>query len=113
MTFSEKIKRYIDAKGLKNRELAKKIGKSETRVSSWVNAERPSIEFLLCMVKAFPDFDLNYMLKENVGYPLLDEIEKKAEEERTGYGKSAVDIIKDIEKNLKLLKEKVAQNSHK
>ena len=113
MEYSEKIKSFLKVKGLNNRDLSNKLGKAEALVSRWVNAEKPSLEFLLSMAKTFPDFDLNYILREQVIYSELDNIEKEAAEEVHYYGKSAVDLIDEIEAKLGVLKEKVAQNSHK
>lgn len=113
MEYSDKIKRFLEVQGLSNRDLANKIGKAEALTSRWINAEKPSLEFLLTMTKFFPDFDLNYILKEKVTYPYLDNIEYEAAEERDSYGQSATDIIEEIESKLTLLKKKVAQNSHK
>lgn len=114
MTFAEKIKKFMEEKGLNNRELARKINKAESRVSIWSSAEKPSLEFVMSIVRVYPDFDLNYMLKDQaVSYPELDNIEKEAAEDKQLYGPSATDIIEEIESKLILLKKKVAQNSHK
>lgn len=113
MTFAEKIKKFMDLKGLNNRELSRKINKAESRVSTWSKADKPSLEFVMSIVKAYPDFDLNYYLKDQVAYPELEEVELEAAEERGSYGQSATDIIEEIESKLSILKKKVAQNSHK
>lgn len=113
MNYSQKIKEFMEVKGLSNRDLARKLEKDETRVSRWANADKPSLEFLMSIAKAFPDFDLNYIMREKVVYPELDNIEYEAAEERDSYGQSATDIIEEIESKLTLLKKKVAQNSHK
>lgn len=115
MTFAEKIKKFMDSKGLDNRTLSKKINKAESRVSTWKKAEKPSLEFVMSIVKVYPDFDLNYYLKDQAeaNYPELEGIESEAAEERGSYGQTATDIIEEIESKLILLKEKVAQNSHK
>lgn len=115
MTFAEKIKKFMEVKGLNNRELARKINKSESRVSTWSKADKPSLEFIMSIVKVYPDFDLNYFLKDQVQvtYPELEDVAVEAAEERGSYGQSASDIIEEIESKLSLLKKKVAQNSHK
>jgi len=113
MEYSEKIKHFMEIKGLNNRDLSNKLGKSEGLVSRWVNAEKPSLEFLLTMAKVFPDFDLNYILKEKIVYSDFEEAPLKVADEKLNYGLSITDIITDIESKLTLLKEKVAQNSHK
>lgn len=112
MDYTEKIKAFIKVKGLNNRDLSNKLGKAEALVSRWVNADKPSLEFLITMAKKFPDFDLNYILREKVSYPILDDIEMQVSEKPEKYKSSAVDIIEEIERKLDILKQKVAQNSH-
>lgn len=112
MEYSEKIKRFMDVKGLNQRDLANKLGKQEVLISRWVNAEKPSLEFMLSMSRVFPDFDLNYMLRDKPAYDFSEDVNHAAEE-LSHYEKSPADIIEDIQQRLDVLKEKVAQNCHK
>lgn len=113
MEYSEKIKQFMKVKGLNNRDLANKLKRSDALVGRWINAEKPSMDFLLLMIDAFPDFDLNYTLKKKPTYNSYEDIPSMVANDREEYGKTAEDIITEIEGKLTLLKQKVAQNSHK
>jgi|SRR5690606_2850708 len=110
MEFAEKVKVFLDIKGLNNRDLASKIGKSEALTSRWANAKKPSLEFLLSMAKVFPDFDLNYMLRNKPAYPSEDLEPVTMHDVQTDYGKSSMDIINEIEKKLAELKNNIKQS---
>ena len=113
MEYSEKIKRFMEVKNLNNRDLSNKLGKSEGLVSRWVNADKPSLEFLMSMTKVYPDFDLNYILKEKISYDQYDTDYKLVNDSSNEYELSTEELIEDIQVKLNILKEKVAQNSHK
>jgi transcriptional regulator with XRE-family HTH domain len=77
-SYTERVKFFLKEKGLNNRELTKLLGyKSETLVSRYVNSEDMSITFILKMVNAFPDLDLNWLIKDNyvpqTSYDLISE----------------------------------------
>ena len=112
MEYSEKIKKFMSVKGINNRDLSHKLNKSEAQISRWTKAKKPSIDFLLLMKNLYPDFDLNYILTELKPYEDLDYFANVAEED-VNYSKSPTELIKEIEERLIVLKEKVAQNSHK
>lgn len=107
MEYSEKIKQFMKVKGLNNRDLANKLQRSDALIGRWINAEKPSMDFLLLMIDAFPDFDLNYTLKKKPTYNSYEEIPAMVADNSEVYGKTAEDIIKDIEKSLDQLKSKL------
>lgn len=116
MGYTEKIKRFMEIKGLNNRDLSKKIQKPEALVSRWINSDKPSLEFLTKMLHTFPDFDLNYVLREKSSYSNEEQdyiVSDNSEEYASKKDESIEDIIVSIQDKLDELKEKVAQNSHK
>lgn len=117
MTFKEKMKKIMDIKGLNNRDLSNKIGVNESLVSRWVNAENPSLTLINHLVQVFPDIDLNYLMKQEIPgkiyQPVLDENIMGEDSNSYKKEKSPQEIIEEIESNLNILKDKLAQNSHK
>lgn len=113
MEYSEKVKKFLEVKGLNQMDLVHKTGKAKALISRWINAEKPSLEFLMTMAKTFPDFDLNYMLRDKPVYATEEDLPAVYVTDTTvDYGKSPTEIIEDIERKLDILKQKVAQNSH-
>ncbi len=86
--YSNRVKSFLNQKGLNNRELTKALGyKSEALVSRYVNSNDMSITFIVKLSKTFPDLDLNWLIKENytpiTSYDLIAEnanLKKKIED---------------------------------
>jgi hypothetical protein len=87
-SYSDRIKFFINQKNLNNRELTKILGyKSEALVSRYVNSNDMSITFIVNLSNAFPDLDLNWLIKDNytpiTSYDLIAEnakLKKKIED---------------------------------
>lgn len=110
MEYKEKVEEFLNIKNINKRDLATKLNKSESLISRWTNADKPSLEFLLSLAKAFPDLDLNWMLKEASPYKLSDLQTLQVFDTQSDYGKSAMDIITDIEGKLNVLKSKIEKS---
>lgn len=104
MNYSDKVKQFLKVKGLNQKDLANRFDKKEPLISRWVN--NPSLDFLQLMIKEFPDFDLNYIMKESPAYSDELTVDSVAEEQ-SGYGKNPKQLIEEIEERLALLKDKV------
>jgi len=104
MNYSDKVKQFLKVKGLNQKDLANRFNKKEPLISRWVNS--PSLDFLQLMIQEFPDFDLNYVLKDKPAYTEEVTLDLVADEEFS-YGKNPKQLIEEIEERLALLKQKV------
>jgi predicted transcriptional regulator len=91
MTPEEKLKIFFKSKGLKNKDVAKIIGYSESMTSAYLGYRKINLEFLQSIIKNFPDIDLNHILKD---------------ENQT---KNISQIIQEMETNIRLLKENLTR----
>src|SRR5690554_1284097 len=113
MKYKEKIREFMEVRNLNKRDLANKLKKSESLISRWTNADKPSLEFITALSKVYPELDFNWLLKDASGYEKEKTISLAVFDTASDYGKSATDLIDEIEQKLSSLREKVAQNSHR
>lgn len=104
MDFHEKLKQYLKSTGFSQKELAERLGYSDTMMSRYLSSNKPNYEFLNALIKVFPSIDLNYLFKEEA-----DEI---LAEGNSVYGKDEVVLIDEIELRLHFLKEVLTQKRH-
>jgi predicted transcriptional regulator len=90
-TPNEKLKLFFKGKGLNNTQIAERLGFTPSMTSLYLGKRKLKLEFILAVVREFPDVDLNYVFKDST-----EESEN-------------VDIILDIEEKLKKLKENLTR----
>lgn len=101
-----RLKKYLAKKGLKQNAVAQKLGESPSYMNKVLNGKSNfSHEFLLKIVRAFPDLDLNWLFR---GGNFHDETHIYISEPGQIY-KSPTDLVEDIEHKVRLLKELLAQ----
>jgi len=104
MEFHEKLKQYLKTTGFSQKEVAKKIGYSDSMMSRYLKSNKPNYEFLNALIKVFPDIDLNYLFKDDTEEHLAEGIGPHTKDE--------VVLIDEIELRLHFLKEVLTQKRH-
>jgi len=102
MEFQKKLKKYFKDKGISNKSLEPILGYSDVMISRYLNTNKPNYDFIMAVVKSFPDVDLNYLFKDNLNDIL--------NEENQLYEKNEEQLIDEIEINLNKLRLKMTQN---
>lgn len=97
MYFNQKLKEYFKQKGLKNREIASKLGYSEAMIGRYLSKSKPNYEFILAIIDSYPDVNLNELFKEK-DFNVVGE-------ETASYSSNPKSIIAKIEQDLKRLKD--------
>ncbi|GAB1857481.1 hypothetical protein MHTCC0001_23170 [Flavobacteriaceae bacterium MHTCC 0001] len=64
MKFEDKLRQVIKTKYSKLGDLADKFDMNYSQLSQYLNGKKISIEFLLKVIKEFPEVDLNWLLRE-------------------------------------------------
>jgi transcriptional regulator with XRE-family HTH domain len=103
MILSEKIDLFIKEKGMSQKELAAEIGLNYVVMNRNILANKLTIDFILAMVKTYPEVDLNWLIKEDF-MPYLHASEPSAKYETA----SPEEIIDQVHKLLDKLKEDLA-----
>ncbi|MFT5760957.1 hypothetical protein [uncultured Flavobacterium sp.] len=99
MTFNEKVEEFFDKKGLSNREVARMMDYPEQLISRHMHSEKLSITWIQKLLDAFPEIDMNYLLKD----------ENLLNKPREEYKKRSTVIIDEIEERLVELKTLVTR----
>jgi plasmid maintenance system antidote protein VapI len=99
MTFNEKVEEFFDKKGLSNREVARMMDYPEQLISRHMHSEKLSITWIQKLLDAFPEIDMNYLLKD----------ENLLNKPREEYKKRRTVIIDEIEERLVELKTLVTR----
>jgi transcriptional regulator with XRE-family HTH domain len=101
MELHEKLKEYFLLNKRSIRYVASNVGISETTLSKFLKGNSQlSADALVKVINFFPDIDLNYLFKKDTP----DQVNEAPEP----YLNNAA-IIKEIERNLSLLKNNLAQ----
>jgi len=104
MDYHKKLKSFFKEKGISNKQLSQRLGYSEVMTGRYLNSNKPNYEFIMALIREFPEIDLNYLFKDF-------EIEV-SEEKDTIQTKNEATLIDEIEMRLGFLKSKMAQNCH-
>lgn len=100
MSYNQNFKDFFDLKGISNRELSRLIGYSETMTGRYLNGQKMPIDFILSIIKVFPDIDLNLIFK--------NQLSDNLNEPTAIYG-SKTALIEHIQKDLEVLKNLVTE----
>lgn len=102
MEFNKMFPRWLKARGLKSKDVGEKMKKSPQVMSKYVNAEKPNIDFVEDLVQAYPDVDLNELLKNEAVINMLNE-------EREKYKSQALEALEEFESKIQLIKESLSR----
>ncbi|MEC4113193.1 hypothetical protein [Myroides pelagicus] len=60
---SERIKKYLAVKGLTSIDLALMLKVDESLLNTWLDTDKINDALLYKLIEAFPDIDLNFLIK--------------------------------------------------
>lgn len=104
MDFGPKFKQLLEKHGVSQSKFAADTDTNTGLVSRYLSGkETPSADFIVKAIKYFPGTDVNYLFEDVLSNELREGVPSYGNEP------SALDIIKDIEYNLKRLKKLVPQ----
>jgi transcriptional regulator with XRE-family HTH domain len=96
MSYFKKLNEFFDSTGLTQTEIGEKTGYSQVMIGRYLKRNKPNLEFIQKVNKAFSNIDWNYILKNN-GNELSEPEEV--------YEKSPEMLIKEIEVRLNKLSD--------
>jgi transcriptional regulator with XRE-family HTH domain len=110
MGYNEKLKLYFKKIGLSQAEVGERLGHSPSMISRfWSGTSVFDAEFVLALVREFPEIDLKYIFsEEKINTSMVSEPSED-------YGIKEEDIIgelKLIEKKISNIRECLARKSH-
>lgn len=106
MDFGNRVKQLLKDKGLSSKEFALKIDEHPTALSSMLSGNRkPKAEFILKLVEAFPEVDLNWLFRGET----TRNNELREDEVSYSTPNTPEVLIEKIEENLRSLKAQLAQ----
>lgn len=106
--YNDKLKTFFESKGLSQKKVGEMLGYSPTMMSRYYRGkDKINADFIIEMVKTFPDIDLQYIFS--------DDNKNIIEEPITFYSQNPIDIIEElniIEQKIANVRKYLAQNSH-
>lgn len=106
MTPEERFKEYLDKEGLKQRNVAEKLGQSVTYFNKVLNGKvNFTHEMLVQIAKEFPKLDMNWLFK---GGESPEMTHPRVSESVDTYG-NPLNLVNDIEEKVKILKSLLTQ----
>lgn len=98
MKYNDKLRLFFKTKGLSQKEVAKRLGHAPAMISRfWSGESSFGPEFVVALVREFPDIDLQYIFSQNETTNLVQE------------GKPIYGLNEDnIDKELEIIEQKVA-----
>lgn len=107
MEFGEKMRELIDKKGITQKEFAQEINMNYAHANKFFTGRTPNMEFILKVVKRYPEIDLNWLLLPHEEH----NTHLRVAEQSADYNVSkAMQYITGIEKELEELKKYLTQN---
>lgn len=107
--YNEKLQLFFKDKGLKQYEIGKILGYSPAMIGRYLKgSDKINADFIIKLVKKFPDVDLQYLFSE-------DDIQLLSEPS-SYYGLNEDNLDKELEiiiKKAENVREYLAQNRHK
>jgi transcriptional regulator with XRE-family HTH domain len=95
--YNEKLQLFFKEKGIKQYEIAKKLGYTPQMISRYLKGQdKINADFISKMVKEFPDVDLQYLFTD-------EQTTNRVQEPSAYYG------LKKLDNELKIIEEKVAE----
>jgi transcriptional regulator with XRE-family HTH domain len=89
--YNEKLQLFFKEKGLKQYEIGEILGYSPTMIGRYLKgSDKINADFIIKMVKAFPDIDLQYIFSE-------EETTNSTQEPKPFYGLNEMNIEKELE----------------
>ncbi|WP_051638137.1 helix-turn-helix domain-containing protein [Maribacter sp. Hel_I_7] len=106
MEFGEKMRELIDKKGLTQKEFAHEINMNYAHTNKFFTGRTPNMEFILKVVKRFPEIDLNWLLLPHEHRKINDRV---AEQPADYNASKAMQYITGVEEKLEELKKYLTQ----
>lgn len=107
MEFGEKMRELIDKKGITQKEFAQEINMNYAHANKFFTGRTPNMEFILKVVKRYPEIDLNWLLLPHEEHNM----HMRVAEQSADYNASkAMQYITGIEKELEELKKILTQH---
>jgi transcriptional regulator with XRE-family HTH domain len=98
MKYNEKLRLFFKKKGLSQKEVAEILGHAPAMISRFLSGESNfGPDFIISLVKAFPEIDLKYIFQEEEEGNMISEPVEY-------YGIKEQDIVKELE----LIEEKIS-----
>lgn len=98
MEYNYKLRLFFKNKGLSQKEVGKRLGHAPAMISRFLSGESSfGPEFIVSLVREFPDIDLQYIFSE-------DETTNSVQEAKPFYGLNEENIDKEME----VIEQKVA-----
>jgi transcriptional regulator with XRE-family HTH domain len=111
MKYNEKMRLFFKNKRLSQKEVSEILGPAPAMISRFLNGTSDfGPEFIISLVKAFPDIDLKYIFSEDEESKNIDQVEVASI-----YGSKDKKILvelEEIEKKVLNIKKYLAQKSH-
>lgn len=108
--YNEKLQFFFKGKGLKQYEVGEILGYGPTMIGRYLKgSDKINADFIIKLVKEFPDVDLQYIFSE-------DDAINSIQEPKPFYGLNEMNIDKELEiigKKVENVREYLAQISHK
>lgn len=99
MEYNEKIRMFFKQKGLSQKEVSEILGHAPAMISRFLNGTSDfGPDFIISLVKAFPDVDLKYIFSDDVANS------STVQEPSVNYGIKEKDIIGELE----LIEQKIS-----
>jgi transcriptional regulator with XRE-family HTH domain len=110
MAYNDKLRLFFKSKGLSQKEVGKRLGHAPAMISRfWSGESSFGPDFIVSLVKEFPDVDLKYIFSE-------DENSNMVNEPNGNYGLRVENVDKELEiitDKLTEIRKVLAQNCHK
>jgi transcriptional regulator with XRE-family HTH domain len=103
MEINERVDIFLRGTGLRQNQIAERLGYSSPYLTRIRRDEIPNLEFFVRLTKEFPNADLNELITGRIINPQVNEPTLE-------YGVKTIALVEEIETKLSLLKEKL---SHK
>lgn len=98
MEYNYKLRLFFKNKGLSQKEVGKRLGHAPAMISRYWSGESSfGPEFIVALVREFPDIDLQYIFSE-------EETENTVQEGKSFYGLNEDTVDKELE----IIEQKVA-----
>lgn len=110
MKYNEKMRLFFKQKGLSQKEVSEILGHAPAMISRFLNGTSDfGPDFIISLVKAFPDVDLKYIFSDEIQKPTAAQLPN------VSYGIKEKDIIAElelIEQKLSGIREVLTRKCH-
>lgn len=109
MSYNDKLRLFFKSKGLSQKEVGKRLGHAPAMISRFFSGESNfGPDFIVSLVKEFPEIDLKYIFTEEESFTALQEPREKYRSENA----VVIEELKLIEEKLFNIR-KVLEKTHR